>query len=74
MSFDVAILSKNIHSVEKHIGWEYEVTNWMILRAGGNNKSPTAGLGLRFGRFEIDYALVRESKRISSFISGQVKL
>jgi hypothetical protein len=74
VSFDLAILSKNENSVEKHIGWEYEVNNWVIIRAGGTNKSPTVGLGLQFGRFEIDYALIRESKRISSFISGQVKL
>lgn len=74
VSYDGAILLKHEISLENHIGWEYEVTNWMILRAGGTNKSPTAGLGLRFGRFEIDYALIRESKRISSFISGQVQL
>jgi len=74
MSFDIAIPLKQKILLENHIGLEYDINNWIVLRAGGFSKSPTAGLGLKFGRFEIDYALVRESKRISSFISGQVQL
>ena len=74
VSFDMAILLNHKGSLERHIGWEYDVTNWMVLRAGISEKSPTAGLGLMVGRFRIDYALIRESKQISSFISGQVQL
>jgi len=74
VSFDTAIMFNHEVSLEHHIGWEYEVTNWLILRAGGSHKSPTSGLGLKFGRFEVDYALIRESKKISSFISSQVQL
>ncbi|MGB9598162.1 MAG: hypothetical protein ACPL7B_17880, partial [Candidatus Poribacteria bacterium] len=67
---DIIILSNDDLTFESHLGWEYNVKNWLILRFGLSNKKPTAGIGIKISRIDLDYAMVDRL----SFLSAQVKL
>jgi len=51
-----APIRSNILSVEPHIGAELALFDIFFIRGGLDRKYPTAGAGLRFFVFEVDYA------------------
>ncbi|MBD3181214.1 hypothetical protein GF312_02910 [Candidatus Poribacteria bacterium] len=74
LSIDTGITSDESVSLETHVGSEYWFTSWSAIRLGLSNSDPTAGLGLRLSRIQIDYAWIRNSAGNAHFISGQIDI
>jgi len=68
--YDIVILSNDDLSLETHLGWEYSIKNWLMLRIGLSNKKPTTGIGIKINGIQLDYAIIDRL----SFLSAQVKL
>lgn len=61
-------------SVDSHLGWEYQYRNLFALRLGSDVGKLSAGAGLNFSKFQIDYAFLSHddlgnSHRISARLS-----
>jgi hypothetical protein len=82
LSVDIAALFKDQIAVEPHVGWEWQVDQWIALRAGMSDGHPAAGAGLRLSippfrlmtGLRIDYAWIHNARGNAHFISGQVEM
>ena len=74
LSADIATLFGRPAILEPHIGWEWQTTHWMALRAGISDGHPTAGAGLKLLTLRVDYAWIRNQKGNAHFLSGQIEL
>lgn len=74
LSVDIAALFDDGIALEPHVGAEWQVSNWMALRAGVSDTDPTAGLGLKLSMFRIDYAWIHDADGNAHFLSGQIKI
>jgi hypothetical protein len=74
LTIDAAFLFDGDVSLEPYIGCEWLMLQWVLLRSGVSNGNPTAGLGLRFYKFSVDYAWIRDDSGNAHFISGEINL
>jgi len=72
-SIDLVSPIANIRNSQINIGGNWIVTNWLRLRSGVSNSSPTVGGSIVFNILRIDYACIWEKEGFQSrFISGEV--
>ena len=74
VSVDMAALFGDGFELEPHVGGEWQAQPWMALRTGASDGHPTAGVGLKFYKFRVDYAWIRNEQGNAHFLSGQVEL
>jgi len=74
IAVDTAILFEDSISLDPHVGWEWQATRWITLRAGMSDSHPTAGAGIKLFMFKVDYAWIRNEKGNAHFLSGQMEL
>lgn len=73
MSVDLNTLFDDGVSLEPHSGLEWHAAHWIALRAGLSDDHPTAGLGLKLSKVQIDYALIRNDRGSAHFLSAQIE-
>jgi hypothetical protein len=74
LSMDIATIFEDNIALEPHVGWEWQATQRMALRAGMSDGHPTAGVGLKLSILRIDYAWIRNAGESAHFVSGQMGL
>ena len=74
LSVDIATLFGRPATLEPHVGWEWQTTHRVALRAGMSDGHSTAGVGLKLSMLRIDYAWIRNEEGDAHFLSGQIEL
>lgn len=74
LAVDIATLFEDDPELELHVGWEWQMNNWLALRAGISDGHSTAGVGVNLLMFRVDYGWIRNEEGNAHFLSGQVEL